>query len=70
MHKIDHQAKAYLLEADSDVQDMVPIEVLGDGNCLYNSVVCLAGTAPMSVSELRGKYNMIHQDTYNFSVVY
>jgi hypothetical protein len=53
-HEIDLEAKSYLLEADADVRDMIPIAILGDGNCLYNSIVCLAGITALTPSELRG----------------
>jgi hypothetical protein len=53
-HKIDLQAKVYLVKADSDVQNMIPVEILADGNCLYNSIVCLAGITDITPSELRG----------------
>ena len=39
---------------------MIPIEVLSDQNCLYNSIECLAGTATISPTELRGKYHKIN----------
>jgi hypothetical protein len=53
-HTVDQQAKIYLLNASSDVQQLIPVHVLGDGNCLYNSIVCLAGTTTLTPSELRG----------------
>lgn len=56
VHRIDDKAKIYLLKADSDVRGMIPVKTLGDGNCLYNSVACLAGNKIITPSELRGMY--------------
>jgi hypothetical protein len=56
VHKIDQHAKAYLQKASLDVRDMVPINVIGDGNCLYNSVTCLGGTTVLTPCELRGMH--------------
>jgi hypothetical protein len=56
VHKIDQQAKIYLQKASLDVQDMVPVEVTADGNCLYNAVICLGGTAVLTPSELKGMH--------------
>ncbi|CAF1642845.1 unnamed protein product, partial [Adineta ricciae] len=53
IHRIDQCAKEYLENGCTDIQGMVPVEVLGDGNCLYNSIICLSGTKKLSVSELR-----------------
>ncbi|CAF1501115.1 unnamed protein product, partial [Rotaria magnacalcarata] len=43
IHKVDQEAKLYLQQASLDVQNMIPIEVAADGNCLYNSIMCLSG---------------------------
>ncbi|CAF1486450.1 unnamed protein product [Adineta ricciae] len=53
IHTIDHQAQTYLLKADSDVQDMIPIKTLSDGNCLYHSIVYLNRSKAVTASELR-----------------
>ena len=53
---MDQAAKLYLQQASSDVQNMIPINVTGDGNCLYNSIICLTGSTVSTASELRGKY--------------
>ncbi|CAF4206782.1 unnamed protein product, partial [Rotaria magnacalcarata] len=53
VHKIDQKAKLYLRKAPLNVQNMVPIEVMADGNCLYNSIICLSGNAFLTHSELR-----------------
>ncbi|CAF4230040.1 unnamed protein product [Rotaria magnacalcarata] len=41
------------LRASSDVQNMIAIEVAADGNCLYNSIICLNGNKASAPSELR-----------------
>jgi hypothetical protein len=64
-HKIDFSAKMYLLKADSDVRDMIPVDVLADGNCLYNSIECLAGTTSMTPSELRGIYHLTNINNFH-----
>ena len=53
-HKIDHVAQEYLTKASKVVQHLVPIETLGDGNCLFNSIVCLLPHSCVSAVELRG----------------
>ncbi|CAF4508168.1 unnamed protein product [Rotaria magnacalcarata] len=37
---------------------MIPIEVAVDGNCLYNSIICLSGNAASTPSELRELYEI------------
>ncbi|CAF2150654.1 unnamed protein product [Rotaria magnacalcarata] len=56
VHKVDQEAKLYLQQTSLDVQNMIPIEVAADGNCLYNSIMCLSGSTALTPSELRGKY--------------
>lgn len=53
-HKIDHLAQQYLTKASKQVQHLVPIETLGDGNCLYNSILRLLPKCCVSAVELRG----------------
>jgi hypothetical protein len=53
-HKIDHIAQQYLAKASKGVQHLVPIETLGDGNCLFHSIVCLLPNSCVSAVELRG----------------
>ena len=53
-HKIDHVAQKYLADASKGVQHLVPIETLGDENCLFNSIVCLLPNSCVSAVELRG----------------
>ena len=56
-HKIDHVAQQYLAKASKGVQHLVPIETFGDGNCLFNSIVCLLPNSCVSAVELRGLSN-------------
>ncbi|CAF4622447.1 unnamed protein product [Rotaria socialis] len=53
IHRVDQEAKLYLQQAPLDVQNMIPIEVAADGNCLYNSIICLSGNTASTPSELR-----------------
>ncbi|CAF4286258.1 unnamed protein product, partial [Rotaria magnacalcarata] len=53
VHRVDQEAKLYLQQASLDVQNMIPIEVAADGNCLYNSIICLSGNIALTSSELR-----------------
>ena len=67
IHTIDYQAKTYLFKADSDVQDMIPVKTLSDGNCLYHSIVCLTRNKTVTASELRSKTCFINMyDKYFF----
>ena len=56
VHRVDQEAKLYLQKTSLNFQNMVPIEVAADGNCLYNSIVCLSESTMLTASELRGKY--------------
>ena len=51
---VDAVAKTYLRKAIYDVQHLIPAEVVGDGNCLYNSILLLMNNPMMTTSELRG----------------
>ena len=51
---VDAVAKTYLRKATYDVQHLIPVEVVGDGNCLYNSILLLMNNPMMTTSELRG----------------
>ncbi|CAF3269398.1 unnamed protein product [Rotaria socialis] len=53
VHRVDQKAKLYLQQASLDVQNMITIEVAADGNCLYNSIICLSGNTASTPSELR-----------------
>lgn len=53
-HVVDMVAMEYLKEADDDVRHLVPVEVSGNGNCLYNSILLLMNNPTMTTNELRG----------------
>jgi hypothetical protein len=53
-HVVDMAAKEYLQKATGDVQDLVPVEVNPDGNCLYGSILLLMNNRMVTTSELRG----------------
>ncbi|CAF4236847.1 unnamed protein product [Rotaria magnacalcarata] len=53
VHRIDQKANLYLQQASLDVQNMIAIEFTADGNCLYNSIICLSGNTASTPSELR-----------------
>ncbi|CAF4642776.1 unnamed protein product, partial [Rotaria socialis] len=53
VHRVDQKANLYLQQASLDVQNMIAIEVAADGNCLYNSIICLSGNTASTPSELR-----------------
>ncbi|CAF4618266.1 unnamed protein product, partial [Rotaria magnacalcarata] len=53
VHRVDQKANLYLQQASLDVQSMITIEVAADGNCLYNSIICLSGNTVSTPSELR-----------------
>ncbi|CAF1457668.1 unnamed protein product [Rotaria sp. Silwood1] len=52
-HIVDVVAKAYLEKATGNVHHLVPVEVIADGNCLYNSIVLLMNDPSVTTSELR-----------------
>ena len=53
-HLVDVVAKAYLKKVTDDVHHLIPVEVAGDGNCLYNSILLLMNNIMITASELRG----------------
>ena len=53
-HIIDVVAQEYIKHASKSVQHLIPIKILGDGNCLFNSIVCLMPDSNISAVELRG----------------
>ncbi|CAF4424562.1 unnamed protein product, partial [Rotaria magnacalcarata] len=53
VHRVDQKANLYLQKASLDVQNMIAIEVAADGNCLYNSIICLSGNKASTPSKLR-----------------
>ncbi|CAF1667127.1 unnamed protein product, partial [Adineta ricciae] len=52
-HVVDVVAKEYLDKATVDIHHLVPVDVPGDGNCLYNSIVLLMNNPLVTASELR-----------------
>ncbi|CAF4200105.1 unnamed protein product [Rotaria sp. Silwood2] len=50
---VDAVAKTYLRKATDEVQHLIPVEVVADGNCLYNSILLLMNTSMITTSELR-----------------
>jgi hypothetical protein len=53
-HTIDKVAQIYLAQASKNVQHLIPITTLDDGNCLFNSIVSLMPDSDVSAIELRG----------------
>ncbi|CAF1644760.1 unnamed protein product, partial [Rotaria sordida] len=52
-HVVDVIAKEYLQKATGDTHHLVPVDVFGDGNCLYHSIVVFMNNPLVTVSELR-----------------
>jgi hypothetical protein len=55
-HQIDIVATEYLQKATDDVRHLVPVNVDGDGNCLYHSMVLLINNPSITATELRGMH--------------
>ena len=53
-HIVDVIAKEYLEKVTGDMHNLIPVDVLADGNCLYHSIVVLMNNALVTASELRG----------------
>ena len=53
-HTIDIVAQEYLKQASKNVQHLIPVKTLADGNCLFNSIASIISDAPVSAVELRG----------------
>lgn len=53
-HTIDNVAQKYLKEASESVRHLIPIKTISDGNCLFNSILCLLPDCDVSPVELRG----------------
>ena len=53
-HVVDVIAKKYLEKGTDDVHYLVPVEVIGDGNCLYNSILVLMNNPAVTANELHG----------------
>jgi hypothetical protein len=56
-HVVDVVAKGYLEKATGNIHRRVPVEVIGDGNCLYHCIVLLMNNPSVTTSELRGIQN-------------
>ncbi|CAF1039182.1 unnamed protein product [Adineta steineri] len=52
-HVVDLIAKSYLDKAADDVQHLLPVDVPGDGNCLYYSILVLMNNSSITTDELR-----------------
>ena len=66
-HVIDVVAKKYLKKATDNMHHLVPVEVTGDGNCLYNSILLLMNNPVVTPEELRGICILISH-TYHYVV--
>ncbi|CAF4684330.1 unnamed protein product [Rotaria sp. Silwood2] len=71
-HTADTVAKEYLQKATEDTHHLVSVNVLGDGNCLYQSIVVLMNNPLVTASELRVRTIMelitnenYYQNTYS-----
>ena len=53
-HVVDLVAKRYLEKAADDVHHLLPVDVPGDGNCLYHSILLLMNNSSVTINELRG----------------
>ena len=53
-HIVDAVAKEYLQKATVDTHHLVSVDVPGDGNCLYHSIVLLTNNPLVTASEIRG----------------
>ena len=58
IHKIDQEATLYLQRTSPGIDNLVPINVAADGNCLYHSIICLSGRTALTSSELRGNKSL------------
>ncbi|CAF4509390.1 unnamed protein product [Rotaria magnacalcarata] len=52
-HVIDVVAKEYLEKATDNIDHLIPVEVSGDGNCLYGSILLLMNNPMVTTNELR-----------------
>ena len=53
-HRVDPVAKLYLEKINDCPNDLLPVMVMADRNCLYNSMILLMGDPTIGVAELRG----------------
>lgn len=69
-HTIDVVAYEYLKQASKRVQHLIPVKVLGDGNCLFNSIVSVMPDSDISAVELRGSSRLlnIHKNVSNINL--
>ncbi|CAF1120706.1 unnamed protein product [Didymodactylos carnosus] len=52
LHKLDTVAQVYLSKCNlSNLLDLIPIESIGDGNCLYNSILTLMPSPSEIIAE-------------------
>ena len=56
IYKVDQEAKLYLQHTPLHILNMIPIDVTGNGNCLYNPIIRVTGSTALTSSELRGKH--------------
>jgi hypothetical protein len=54
IHTVDVMAQEYLKQASKNVQHLIPIKTLADGNCLFHSIVYLMPDVNISAVELKG----------------
>ena len=59
-HIVDSIAQKYLQQASKNVQHLVPIKSLADGNCLFNSIISLVPDSHISAVELRGLLRLLN----------
>ena len=59
-HIVDSIAQKYLQQASKNVQHLVPIKSLADGNCLFNSIISLIPDSDLSAVELRGLSRLLN----------
>ncbi|CAF1536996.1 unnamed protein product [Adineta ricciae] len=52
-HVVDVIATKYLQKAADDTHHLVPVDVFGDGNCLYHSIIVLMNNPLVTACELR-----------------
>jgi hypothetical protein len=51
---VDVAAKQYLEKATGNINHLVPVDVIADGNCLYHSIILLMNNSSVTTNELRG----------------
>lgn len=53
-HIIDRVAQSYMNKLNLEGRMRIPVHVLPDGNCLYNSIIVFFNESTVGVHELRG----------------